>query len=48
MITANGLALFAFAAEIFRTVAPDRTDDIASYEGLYSRGLLDDHGPGIG
>jgi putative intracellular protease/amidase len=42
VITANGLAPFAFAAEIFRTVAPDRTDDIATYEGLYSRGLLDD------
>ncbi|SRR6266536_1486280 len=42
VITANGLAPFAFAAEIFRTVAPDRADDIAKYEGLYSRGLLDD------
>ena len=42
VITANGLAPFAFAAEIFRTVAPDRIDDIAAYEGLYSRGLLDD------
>ena len=29
-------------SEIFRTVAPDRTDDIATYEGLFSRGLLDD------
>jgi putative intracellular protease/amidase len=42
VITANGLAPFAFAAEIFRTVAPDRIDDIVTYEGLYSRGLLDD------
>jgi len=42
VITANGLAPFAFAAEIFRTVAPDRKDDIATYESLYSRGLLDD------
>jgi putative intracellular protease/amidase len=42
VITANGLAPFAFAAEIFRTVAPDRIDDITTYEGLYSRGLLDD------
>ncbi len=42
VITANGLAPFAFAAEIFRTVAPDRTADIATYEELYSRGLLDD------
>ena len=42
VITANGLAPFAFAADIFRTVAPDRTGDIATYETLYSRGLLDD------
>jgi putative intracellular protease/amidase len=42
VITANGLAPFSFAAEIFRTVAPDRIDDIAAYEGLYSRGLFDD------
>jgi hypothetical protein len=34
VITANGLAPFAFAAEIFRTVAPDRIDDIVTYEGL--------------
>lgn len=42
VITANGVAPFAFAAEIFRAVAPDRADDIATYEALYSRGLLDD------
>jgi putative intracellular protease/amidase len=42
VITANGLAPFAFAAEIFRTVAPNRVKDIAIYEALYSRGLLDD------
>jgi putative intracellular protease/amidase len=42
VITANGLAPFAFAAEIFRSVAPHRRADIATYEGLYSRGLLDD------
>jgi putative intracellular protease/amidase len=42
VITANGLAPFAFAAEIFRAVAPDRANDIATYEALYSRGLLDD------
>ena len=42
VITANGLAPFAFAAEIFRKVAPDRENDIATYEALYSRGLLDD------
>jgi putative intracellular protease/amidase len=41
VITANGLAPFAFAAEIFRTVAPDRINDILAYERLYSRGLLD-------
>ncbi len=42
VITANGLAPFAVAAEIFRHVAPDRESDIAMYEALYSRGLLDD------
>jgi putative intracellular protease/amidase len=41
LITANGLAPFSFAAEIFRAVTPGRTDDIATYEALYSRGLLD-------
>lgn len=39
MITANGLALRA--AEIFRSVAPGREDDIDTYQALYSRGLLD-------
>src|SRR5215469_18221091 len=42
VITANGLAPFAFAAEIFRRVAPGRENDIATYEALYSRGLLDE------
>jgi putative intracellular protease/amidase len=42
VITANGLAPFAFAAEIFRKLVPDRENDIATYEALYSRGLLDD------
>jgi putative intracellular protease/amidase len=42
VITANGLAPFSFAAEIFRAVAPDRAGDIATYEALYSRGLFDD------
>lgn len=42
VITANGLAPFAFAAEIFRSVAPGRENDIAKYEALYSRGLLDE------
>jgi putative intracellular protease/amidase len=41
IITANGLAPFPFAAEIFRTLAPQRKDDIEMYEKLYSRGLLD-------
>jgi putative intracellular protease/amidase len=41
VITANGLAPFAFAAEIFRALAPERGEDIATYEKLYSRGLLD-------
>ena len=42
VITANGLAPFAFAAQIFRALAPDRAADIATYEALYSRGLLED------
>jgi putative intracellular protease/amidase len=41
IITANGLAPFAFAAEIFRALAPEQKDDIDMYESLYSRGLLD-------
>lgn len=41
VITANGLAPFAFAAEIFRALAPERGSDIAIYEKLYARGLLD-------
>lgn len=41
VITANGLAPFAFAAEIFRELAPDRESDIATYVGLYAKGLLD-------
>jgi Putative intracellular protease/amidase len=41
VITANGLAPFSFAAEIFRNVAPGRENDIAGYEALYSRGLLE-------
>jgi putative intracellular protease/amidase len=41
VITANGLAPFAFAAEIFRALVPGREEDIETYEGLYSRGLLD-------
>jgi len=41
VITANGLAPFAFAAEIFRALVPEREGDIKMYESLYSRGLLD-------
>jgi putative intracellular protease/amidase len=40
VVTANGLAPFAFAAAIFRMVAPEREEDIAVYESLYARGLL--------
>ncbi|HEX4155189.1 MAG TPA: DJ-1/PfpI family protein [Acidobacteriaceae bacterium] len=39
--TANGLSPFAFAAQIFRALAPEREQDIETYENLYSRGLLD-------
>lgn len=42
VITANGLAPFSFAAEVFRNVAPGRENDITTYEALYSRGLLDE------
>jgi len=42
VITADGLAPFAFAAEIFRAVAPHRADDIAMYEKLYSPRQLED------
>jgi putative intracellular protease/amidase len=41
VITANGLAPFAFAAEIFRALAPAREPDIQMYEKLYARGVLD-------
>jgi len=41
VITANGLAPFAFAAEIFRALAPERQSDIKTYEKLYSHGLFD-------
>jgi len=41
VITANGLAPFAFAAEIFRALAPERERDIETYEKFYSRPLLD-------
>jgi putative intracellular protease/amidase len=41
VITASGLAPVAFAAEIFRALAPERTDDIATYQSLYARGFMD-------
>jgi putative intracellular protease/amidase len=41
VITANGLSPFAFAAQIFRMLAPERAPDIDIYEKLYARGLLD-------
>lgn len=41
VITANGLAPFSFAVEIFRNLAPARENEIATYEALYSHGLLD-------
>jgi putative intracellular protease/amidase len=41
VISANGLAPFAFAAEIFRALVPEREDEIKTYERLYSHGLLD-------
>jgi len=41
VITASGLAPVAFAAEIFRILAPERTDDIATYQSLYARGFMD-------
>jgi putative intracellular protease/amidase len=41
VVTANGVAPFAFAAEIFRELAPEREEDIKFYENLYFRGLLD-------
>lgn len=41
VITANGLAPFAFAEEIFRALVPERQQDIEIYEKLYSRGMLD-------
>lgn len=41
VITASGVAPIAFAAEIFRLMAPERAPDIAMYEGLYARGLIE-------
>lgn len=41
VITASGVAPIAFAAEIFRMLAPERAEDIARYEAMYARGLID-------
>jgi len=41
VISASGVAPIAFAAEIFRVLAPDRARDITSYEALYARGLIE-------
>lgn len=41
VITANGLSPFPFAAQIFRALAPEREQDIETYENLYLLGLLD-------
>jgi len=41
VITANGLSPFPFAAEIFRSLTPEREDEIKFYEQLYARGILD-------
>jgi putative intracellular protease/amidase len=41
VISASGVAPIAFAAQIFRTLAPDRAGDITSYEALYARGLIE-------
>ena len=42
VISATGIAPFAFAAEIFRLLAPDRAKDIAGYQALYARGLIEE------
>jgi putative intracellular protease/amidase len=41
VVTANGLAPVPFAAAIFRVLAPERESDIAMYEKLFARGVLD-------
>lgn len=41
VITATGVAPIAFAAEIFRMLAPQRAADIVSYEAMYARGLIE-------
>ncbi len=41
MIGANGLSLFASAAEVFRMLVPERKQDIETYVSLYTHGPLD-------
>ena len=41
IISATGVAPFAFASEIFRLLAPDRAKDSAGYQALYARGLIE-------
>ena len=41
VITASGVAPIAFAAEIFRVLAPHRSADITAYEALYARGFIE-------
>lgn len=41
VISASGVAPIAFAAEIFRMLAPQRSADISSYEALYARGFIE-------
>src|SRR5260370_42671740 len=40
VITASALAPIAFAAEIFQTLPPERSDDTATYENLSARAFL--------
>lgn len=41
VISATGVAPIAFAAEIFRILAPQRAADIARYEAMYARSLIE-------
>ena len=41
VVTASGVAPIAFAAAIFRMMAPEREREVAGYEHLYARGFLE-------
>jgi hypothetical protein len=41
VVRANGRAPFAFAAEIFRALVPEREAEIEMFEKLYSHGLME-------